>query len=80
MGAQVNLLVVARPPKPFNEPVVSPRTFFIRADLDVGVLQRLDKVDGHDLTVLIRIQDLWLAMAAYGLFQDLNARLCLKRC
>ena len=52
VGAQVDFLVFDRPPEPFDEDVVPPRAFPVHADLDVGVLQRLDEVDGRELAAL----------------------------
>ncbi len=45
VGAQIDLLVFDRSPEPFDEDVVPPRALAVHADLDVGVLQRLDEVD-----------------------------------
>ena len=52
IGAQVDLLVFDRPPKPFNEHTVPPRSFSVHTDLDVGLLRGLNEVDGCELTAL----------------------------
>ena len=72
IGAEIDFFVFDRPPQPFDEDVVPPRTFAIHADLDVGILQRRDEVYGGELAALVRIHDLWFAIAAHRLFQSID--------
>lgn len=64
MGAQIDLFVFDCPPEPFDKDIVPPRAFSIHADLDFGILQRLDEVYGCELAALVRVHDLRLAVAA----------------
>lgn len=87
IGAQIDLFVFDRPPEPFDhcpavvcianderEDIVPPRALAVHADLDVGILQRFDEVDGCKLAALIRVHDLGFAVAAHGVFQSFYAR------
>ena len=79
IGTQVDLFVFDRPPQPFDEDVVPPCVLAVHADLDVGVFQGFDEVDGFELAALVRIHDPGFAMAAHRLFQSFDARFGLKR-
>ena len=72
VGAQINLLVFDRPPEPFDKDVIPPCPLAVHADLDVGILQRRDEVYGGELAALVRIHDLWFAIAAHRLFQSID--------
>ena len=68
IGAQIDLLIFDRSSEPFDKDVVPPRALSVHADLDFGILQRLDEVDGRELAALIRVHDPRLAVAAHGVF------------
>ena len=48
-GAQKDFCVLDRPPEPFNKNMVPTRSISLHADLNVGVLQRLDDVNGLEV-------------------------------
>lgn len=73
IGAQIDLFIFDRPPQPFDKDIVPPCAFTVHADLDVGILQRLDEVYGRELAALVRIHDLGLAVATHRFFQGLDA-------
>ncbi len=79
VGAQVDFLVFDRPPQAFDEDVVAPCALAIHADLDAGVLQRLDEVDGGELRSLIRVHNLGFAVFPHRLAQRFKARPGLQR-
>ena len=79
VGAEVALLVLDTSPEPLDEDVVAPRAFAVHADLDLPGCQNLDEVGGCELTALIAVEDLWLAMASQGFFQCLDAEACIAR-
>lgn len=64
----MDLLVFDRPPKPFDEDVISPRAFAVHADLDACIPLRIDEVEGRKLATLIRIHDLGFAVVKHGVF------------
>lgn len=49
VGVQIDLFIFDAAPEPFDKDVVAPGPFAIHADLNVGILQRLDEVDGREL-------------------------------
>ena len=73
VGAQIDLLVFDAPPEALDEDVVAPCALAVHTDLDVGVLQRLDEVDGRELPSLVRIHDLRLAGPTDGLVESVQA-------
>ena len=72
VGTQIDLFIFDRPPEPFDKDVIPPCPLAVHADLDVGILQRRDEVYGGELAALVRIHDLWFAIAAHRLFQSID--------
>ena len=53
VGAQENLLVLDRPPQPFNEHFVAPTALAVHADGDPVVLQRSDELRARELAIVV---------------------------
>src|SRR6187455_2739511 len=73
VGSEVDLLVFDRPPEPLDEDVVTPCALAVHADSDFGGLQHLGEVGRAELTSLIGVEDLRLAMPRERLLQGLDA-------
>ena len=71
----VNAFVFQGSPEPFYHPVVDPATFAIHGYLDVGVSQSLRSFKTGELTTLIAVRDLRLAIFCDGLFYGFNAKI-----
>ena len=64
----VNAFVFQVSPEPLCHPVVGPETFAINGYLDVGISQSLRPFKTGELTALIAVHDLRLAIFCDGLF------------
>ena len=73
VGAQVDLLVFDRTPQTLDYDIVEPGPSAIHADRYSRALQHAGEGDARELTALIGIEDLWLAVARQCLFQGLDA-------
>ena len=79
VGAQVDLLVLDRPPEPLDEDVVAPGALAVHADRDLGGLQHLGEVGRGELAALVRVEDLGLAVPGERLLQGLDAEVRRQR-
>ena len=73
IGAQVDLLIFDGAPEAFDEDIVSPCAFAVHADLDIGILERFDEVDGCKLRSLIGVHDLRRPEPPHSFIQRLQA-------
>jgi len=65
---QVNALVLQRPPKTLEHPIVDPTPLTVHADLDLRIRQHVDPVSAGELAALIGVKGLWRAVFCQGLF------------
>lgn len=72
---QVEVMVLDRPPQPFDEDVVLAAAAAVHADGDVVVLEDLSEGDAGELGALVGVEDLRLAVALQSLSERLDAEL-----
>lgn len=62
IGAQIDLLIFDGAPEPFDDDIVPPSRLAIHVDGDLVFQEEAHEVHARKLTVLIGIEDLWLAI------------------
>ena len=67
IGAEVDFLVLDRPPEALNEDVVALGALAIHADGDLGSLQHLDEVNRGELAALVGVENVRPAVAGQRL-------------
>jgi hypothetical protein len=73
VGMQVHFFVLHAFPKPFDKHIVDPAAFAIHAELDAVALNQVDEFRAGELTALIGVKDLRLAIALKGFRDGLEA-------
>ena len=74
ISIEINLLIFHTAPQSFNKYVVSPGALAVHADVDVIVLEDIDKHIAGILAALIRVENLGFAIAVYRLLQGIHAK------
>ena len=64
---KINTFVVKGPPDPFNEDSVHPASLAVHGDFDLIVFEGIGKREAAELTPLIGVKDLWLAVLSEGI-------------
>lgn len=67
VGAKIDLLILDRPPEPFDKDVVAPRSSTVHADGDAVVEQDLGEGDAGELAPLVGVKDFGPAISAQSL-------------
>ena len=75
IGAQVDFLVLDRPPEALDEDVVAPGALAIHADGDLGGGQDCDEADGGELAALVGVEDARPAMPGQSFLERLDAEI-----
>jgi hypothetical protein len=78
VGVQIDVLVLERTPQPLHEDVVGPAALAIHADLDAFFFEPSGEGFTAELTSLIGVEDLRLAVLAESLFQCFDTERCLQ--
>jgi hypothetical protein len=73
-SVEIDAFVLHRPSQALDEDVVHPAAPTIHADPHFGLAQHGGEGVAGELTALIRIEDLWLAVAGHGIMQSFNAK------
>ena len=73
VGLEVDLLVLHRSPEPLDEHVVAPGALAVHADGDPVLFEDAGKRLAGELTALVAIENLGLAVFADRLLERLNA-------
>ena len=79
VGLEVDLLVLHRSPEPLDEHVVAPGALAVHADGDPVLLKDAGERLAGELTALVAVENLRLAMFADGLLESLDAEAGLHR-
>lgn len=74
VSLNVNIVILDRPPQPFNEYVINGPPFAVHTDRDLCVLQDLDELRARELAPLIRVKHLGLAVLQ-RLFETFDAKI-----
>src|SRR3990172_9567110 len=75
---EVDVLVLHRPPQPLDEDVVVTAALPIHADAHACCFQHAREGLAGELRALVRVEDLWAAVAGQGLLQGLHAEPCFQ--
>ena len=73
-GVRIDAFLFERSPWPFDEHIVQPSALAVHRGPDAGRLQLLREVEGCELAVLVRAEDLGFAMVSRSLFQGVDAK------
>src|ERR1019366_834493 len=79
VGVQIDMLILDRLPEPLDENIVAPASFAIHADGDACLLEPPGEGFTGELTALIRVEDLGLAVLGQGFFQRCQTEGCVHR-
>src|SRR2546430_895515 len=79
LGSEIHLLVLDAAPQPLDENIVSPGALAVHADGDRVSDQYVSECRAGELTALIRVEDLRLAVARESVLQRLDAERRLHR-
>src|ERR1700676_3064378 len=79
VGVQIDMLILDRLPEPLDENIVAPASFAIHTDGDAGFLEPPGEGFAGELTALIRVEDLRLAVLGQGFFKRLQTEGCVHR-
>ena len=79
VAVQIDLLVLHRPPEPFDEHVVPPRALAVHADGDLILDEHAGEVCPGELAALIGVDDLRPPMPGQSILQRLDAERGLHR-
>jgi hypothetical protein len=66
VGAKIDLLILDRPPEPFDKDVVAPRSFAVHAHGDAVVEQDPGEGDAGELASMVGVEDFGPAISAQG--------------
>lgn len=78
-SVEIDAFVLHRPPQAFDEDVVHPAGPAVHAGPHSRLAQYGDEGGAGELTALIRIEDLRLAVAGYGVLQSFDAKSSIHR-
>ena len=73
-GVRTEAFLFERSPWPFDEHIVQPSALAVHRGPDAGRLQFLREIEGCELAVLVRAEDLGFAMTSQSLFQGVDAK------
>src|SRR5206468_6889157 len=73
VGSQIHLLVFDAAPQPLDKDVVAPSALAIHADGDPVLDQRAGECSAGELTALVGVEDVRLAVASESILQCLDA-------
>ena len=71
---KINMLILDSSPQSLNKYVISPGAFAIHADVDVIVLEDIDKRIAGILATPIRVEYSGFAIAVYRFFQSIDTK------
>ena len=77
VSLDIDVVILERPPEPFNKDVINGPTSAVHADRDRGIVQNLDELRACELTALIRVKDLRRAVLQCFL-ETLDAEICVQ--
>ena len=75
IGMEIDFLIFETPPQPLDKDIVPPPPGSIHADLNSMSLQKPGEFLAGELTALIRVEDLWGAIAGEGLLHRVHTEI-----